>query len=156
MPISSSPAEIAATRAICSLPSISSDCCSRRFSTTCRPLLDPAAQGHRVGAGGDVLEALADDDLGQHGRGRRAVAGDVVGRRGDLADELGALVLEDVLDLDLAGDGDAVVGDGRRAELLVEHDVAALGTEGDLDRVGDGVDAGLQGPPCFLANFSSL
>src|SRR5213076_2904606 len=28
-------------------------------------LLDPAAQGQRVGAGGDVLEPLADDDLGQ-------------------------------------------------------------------------------------------
>ena len=119
-------------------------------------LLDPAAQGQRVGAGGDVLEALADDDLGQQGRRRGAVAGDVVGRRGDLADELGALVLEDVLDLDLAGDGDAVVGDRRRAELLVEHDVAALRAEGDLDRVGDGVDAGLQGPPCLLVVLQLL
>ena len=118
--------------------------------------LDPAAQGQRVGAGGDVLEALADDDLRQQRRRRGAVAGDVVGRRGDLADELGALVLEDVLDLDLAGDGDAVVGDRRRAELLVEHDVAALRAEGDLDRVGDGIDAGLQGPPCFLAELQLL
>ena len=105
----------------------------------------PAAQGQRVGAGGDVLQPLADDGLGQQRRRRGAVAGDVVGRRGDLADELGALVLEDVLDLDLAGDGDAVVGDRRRAELLVEHDVAALRAERDLDRVGDGVDAVLQG-----------
>ena len=118
--------------------------------------LDPAAQGQRVGAGGDVLEALADDDLGQQGRRRGAVTGDVVGRRGDLADELGALVLEDVLDLDLAGDGDAVVGDRRRAELFVEHDVTALRAEGDLDRVGNSVDAGLQGPPCFLAELQLL
>ena len=107
-------------------------------------LLDPAPQGERVGAGGDVLEAVADDRLGQQRRRRRAVAGDVVGRRGDLADELGALVLEDVLELDLASDGDAVVGDRGRAELLVEDDVAALGAERDLDRVGDAVDAGLQ------------
>ena len=57
-------------------------------------LLDAALERHRVRAGGDVLEALADDRLGEHGRRRRAVAGDVVGRRGDLADELGALVLE--------------------------------------------------------------
>ena len=119
-------------------------------------LLDAAAQGQRVGAGGHVLQALADDDLGQQGRRRGAVAGDVVGRRGDLADELGALVLEDVLDLDLAGDGDAVVGDRRRAELFVEHDVAAFRAEGDLDRVGDGVDAGLQGPPCLLAVLQLL
>ena len=119
-------------------------------------LLDAAAQGQRVGAGGHVLQPLADDDLGQQGRRRGAVAGDVVGRRGDLADELGALVLEDVLDLDLAGDGDAVVGDRRRAELFVEHDVTAFGAEGDLDGVGDGVDAGLQGPPGLLCVLQLL
>src|SRR4030095_3008520 len=94
-------------------------------------------------AGGHVLEALTDDRLGQHGRGRRAVTGDVVGRRGDLADELRALVLERVLDLDLAGDGDAVVRDRRRPELLVEDDVAALRAERHLDRVGEGVDSPL-------------
>jgi hypothetical protein len=100
-PISSSPAEMVATRAIWSLPEISLDC-DLMFSTTCVDgLLDAALERQRVGAGGDVLQALADDRLGEHGRGRGAVAGDVVGRRGDLADELRALVLEDVLDLDL-------------------------------------------------------
>jgi len=43
------------------------------------------------------FETLANDRLGQHGRGRRAVAGDVVGCRGDLAHELCALVLERIL-----------------------------------------------------------
>ena len=118
--------------------------------------LDPASQGQRVGAGGNVLEAVADDRLGQQRRRRRAVTGDVVGRRGDLADELSALVLEDVLDLDLAGDGDAVVGDGRRAELLVEDDVATLGAKRDLDRVCDRVDAGLQGGARFLVVLQLL
>ena len=106
--------------------------------------LDPLAEGERVGAGGDVLQTRADDRLREQRRRRGSVAGDVVGRRGDLADELGALVGEDVLDLDLAGDGDAVVGDGRGAELLVEDDVAALRAERHLDCVGDGVDAVLQ------------
>ena len=113
-------------------------------------LLDPATQGQRVGAGGDVLEALTDDRLGQQGRRRGAVAGHVVGRRGDLADQLGALVLENVLDLDLTGDGDAVIGDRRRAELLIEHDVAAFRPQRHLDRVGDGVDAALQRAPRLL------
>src|SRR4051794_17412770 len=108
-------------------------------------LLDAALEAERVGAGRDVLEALADDRLGEDGCGRRAVAGDVVGRRGDLADELRALVLEDVLDLDLTSDGDAVVRDRRGAELLVEHHVAALRAERDLHRVRHGVDAGLEG-----------
>jgi len=46
-----------------------------------------------------------------------------------------------ILELELARDGDAVVGDQRRAEFLVEHDVAATGAEGDGDRVGEGVGA---------------
>src|SRR4051794_33750007 len=74
--------------------------------------LDAALEAERVRAGGDVLEALADDRLGEDRRRRGAVARDVVGRRGDLAHELGALVLEDVLDLDLTSDRDTVVGDG--------------------------------------------
>ena len=44
-------------------------------------------------------------------------------------------------ELDLLGDRDAVLGDRRRAELLLDDDVAALGAERDLDRVGQHVDA---------------
>ena len=61
--------------------------------------------------------------------------------RGDLADHLGAHVLDRVLQLDLLGDGDAVLGDRRRAELLLDDDVPALRPEGDLHRVGQLVDA---------------
>ena len=88
--------------------------------------LDAALERHRVGAGGDVLEALADDRLREHGRRRGAVAGDVVRRGRDLAHELCALVLEDVLELDLARDRDSIVGDRGSAVSLVQHDVAAL------------------------------
>ena len=119
-------------------------------------LLDAALEPHRVRAGRDVLQALANDRLGEHGRGRGAVAGDVVRRRRDLAHELCALVLEDVLDLDLAGDRDAVVRDRRRAELLVEHDVAALRAERHLDRVGQDVDATLKRAACILAELELL
>ena len=145
LPISSSAAEMAATRAICSLPAISFDCFSRRFSTTWSTACSmPRRSASGLAPAATFLRPVADDRLRQQRRRRGAVAGDVVGRRGDLADQLGALVLEHVLDLDLAGDGDAVVGDRRGAELLVEHDVTALGAEGHLDRVGHRVDAALQ------------
>ena len=104
-------------------------------------LLDAALELHRVGAGGDVLRAFAEDRLREHGGGGGAVAGDVGGLAGDFADHLRAHVLERVLQLDFLGDRHAVLGDGRRAELLVEDDVAALGAEGDLHRVGQLVDA---------------
>jgi hypothetical protein len=51
-----------------------------------------------------------------------------------------AHVLELVLELDLLGDGDAVLGDARRAEALFDDDVAALGPERHLDRIGENVD----------------
>ena len=89
-------------------------------------------------------EALGDDRLAEHDRGRRAVAGDVVGLGRDFLEELRAHVLERVVELDVAGDRHAVVGDRRRAELLVEDDVAALRAERDLDRVGEAVDAALE------------
>ncbi len=64
---------------------------------------------------------------GEHGRGRGAVAGDVVGLLGDLAHHLRAHVLELVLKLDLLGDGDAVLGDARRAEHLSSTTLRPLG-----------------------------
>ena len=75
--------------------------------------VDAALEVHRVHAGGNRLGAFADDRLGEHGRRGGAVAGDVVGLRGDFAHHLGAHVLELVLELDLLGDGDAVLGDAR-------------------------------------------
>ena len=104
-------------------------------------LLDAALDVHRVRAGDDVLRALAVDRLREHGRGRRAVAGHVRRLARDLAHHLRAHVLERVLQVDFLGDRHAVLGDGRRAELLVEDDVAALGAERHLHRVGQLVDA---------------
>jgi hypothetical protein len=49
--------------------------------------------------------------------------------------------LELVLKLDFLGDGDAVFGDARGAERLVQHDVAALGTERHFYRIGENIDA---------------
>ena len=155
-PISRSRDEIVATRAMSSLPEISTDCFFRFSTTDVDGPLDPALERDRVRAGGDVLQALADDRLGEHGRGGRAVTGDVVRRRRDLAHELGALVLEHVLDLDLAGDRDAVVRDRRRAVLLVEHDVAPLRAERHLDRVGEDVDAALERAPRLLVELDLL
>ena len=81
------------------------------------------------------------DRLGEHGRRGGAVARDVGGLGGDLAHHLRAHVLELVLELDLLRDRHAVLGDARRAERLVEHDIAALRAERDPHGVGEDVDA---------------
>src|SRR5262249_1440947 len=65
---------------------------------------------------------------------------------GDFTRHLRPQVFERILQIDLLGDGDAVLGNRRRSELPVEDDMATLGTKGDLDRVGQLIDAAQDGP----------
>ena len=69
----------------------------------------------------------------------------VGGLRGDLAHHLAANVLPRVLELELLGDGHAVLGRERGTELLLDDHVAAAGPEGHLDGIGELVDAREQG-----------
>ena len=118
--------------------------------------LDTPLERHRVGAGGDVPEALVDHGPGQHRRRGGAVAGHVVGLLGHLLHELGPDLLPGVLQVDLLGDGDAVVGDGGGTPLLLENDVAALRTEGDAYGVGQLVHSILEGPAGVLIEGDQL
>ena len=43
--------------------------------------------------------------------------------------------------LDFLGDGDAVLGDAGGAETLFDDDIAALGAQRHLDRIGEDIDA---------------
>src|SRR6185436_408169 len=104
-------------------------------------LVDAALDVHRVAARGNGLEAFADDGLRENGGGGRPVAGFVGGVGSDFLHHLRAHVLELVLELDFLRDRDTVLRDGRSAEALVEHRVAALGAERRLDGVGEDVDA---------------
>ena len=117
---------------------------AQRLDDSGHGLVDTALEVHGVGTRGDVLQPDTDDGLGENGSGSGTVAGVVVGLRGDLLDHLGAHVGERVLQLDLLGDADTVLGDLRSPELLVNDDVAALGTERDLHGVRQGVDTLLE------------
>ena len=118
--------------------------------------LDALLQRHRVGAGGDVLQALADHGPRQHRGGGGAVTGDVVGLLGDFLDELGTQLLEWILELDLLGDRYAVVGDGGSTPLLLQHDVAALGAQGDAHCVCELVHTALERPAGLLVERDQL
>ena len=108
--------------------------------------VDAALDLGGVGAGGDVLEAFGEDGFGVDGGGGGAVAGDVGGLGGDFLDHLGAHVFVGVFELDFLGDGDAVLGDGGRAEGFFEDDVAARGAEGDFDGAGELLHAAKHAP----------
>src|SRR6516225_6869653 len=102
------------------------------------------------------MEALADQRLREHGRRRRAVAGHVVGLLRYFLDELGADLLPRVLELDLLGDGHAIVGDRGCAPLLLEYHVTALGAEGYLHGVGELVHTALEAAPGVLVKRDHL
>jgi hypothetical protein len=106
--------------------------------------VDATGQRHRIGASGNHLETLAKDSLGEHGGGGRAVAGDVVGLAGCFLHQLRPEILIRVFEVDVFGNGDAVLRDLRRAPALVEHRVAATRAERALHRPGELGNAGEQ------------
>src|SRR5213593_2069057 len=137
-PISRSPfAEIVPTWAISSFEVTFFEFFYDRFDGK----VDAALEIHRIHAGGDRLGAFLDDRGSEHGGGGGAVAGDVGGLRRHLAHHLRAHILELVLELDLLRHGHPVLGDVRRAERLLEDDVAAAGPERDGHRIGQDVHA---------------
>ena len=105
-------------------------------------LANAARESHRVGSGGDHLQAFAEDRFSQHrGRGG-AVARDVVRLRGGFLHQLCAEVLVRIVQFDVFGDGDAVLGHLRGAPTFVEHRVAATGAERAANGAGQFCNAG--------------
>ena len=149
-----SPIDLSPLAAIVPTWAISSEDCtflarrSMSLTTAVTAMSMPRFRSIGFMPGGDELEALAHDRRGQDRRGRRAVAGEIIGLRGDFAHHLRAHVLEFVGELDFLGDGDAVLGDARRAVGLVENDVAALGAERHLDGVVENFDAAQHALAC--------
>ena len=103
-----------------------------------------------------ALQAFVEDRFGQDGGGGGAVAGDVAGLGGDFADHPGAHVFVDVFQVDFLGDGHAVLGDGRRAEALLQNHVAALGAERDFDGPGQLGNAAAHRVAGFLIECNHL
>ena len=98
-------------------------------------LLNAAPHRRRIGPGHDVAQTFLENRPRQD-RGRRgAVAGQVGGLLGHLDDQLGAHVLETVLQFDLLGHRHAVLGHRRSAIGLVDDHVASRGAH----RNGHGV-----------------
>ncbi len=122
--------------------------CDRVFQ--CR--FHPAAHAHRVGPHRGATHPLRDERLEEDHCGRRPVAGDVVGLRGDFLHYLGAHVLHLVGKRDVFGDRDAVVGNRRCTIAFIEDHIASARTDGDLHGVCHFVDTALE---CLAGLFSS-
>ena len=103
--------------------------------------INAAFQIHRVHARGNGFQAFGNNRLGENGSGGGAIAGGVVGLRSDFFHQLRAHILELVFQLDFLGDGNAVFGHGRGAKRLVQHHIAAFGTQSDFHGIGEYIHA---------------
>src|SRR5699024_76523 len=74
----------------------------------------------------------------------------------DLLDELGTNLLVRLLQLDLLGDGHAIVGDRGGAPLLLQDNVASPRAEGDLHGVSEGVEPTLHPATGLLVEGNDL
>jgi hypothetical protein len=101
-------------------------------------LVDAVLQLHRAVARRDQPKPLLVDGAGEDRRRRRPVTGLVGRARRHLADHLGAHVLEPGLDLDLLGDGDAVLRYRRSPIWLLDDDVPSPRSQGHRDGLGEG------------------
>ena len=106
-----------------------------------KALLHALPQEHGVGAGLHAADALLDQALGKDDGRRGPVAHQIVGPAGHGAHQLSAHVLEGIAEKDLLGDGHAVVGDQRRAEMTVQHHVPAAGAQGHPGHIGQLIHA---------------
>jgi hypothetical protein len=102
---------------------------------------DAPLERHRVCAGGHGFDTLPEDRLREYRRRRRSIAGNVRGFRSDFAHHLRAHVFHRVFQFNLFGYGYAILGDDWRPKLLLDHRVATLGTQRNLDRIRQRVHA---------------
>ena len=73
--------------------------------------IDAALHIHGIHAGGHRPDTAFHDRIGEHDRGRRAVASQIGGPGGRLPDQLHGHVLEPIVKLDVPCNGHAVLGD---------------------------------------------
>src|SRR5471030_33211 len=105
-------------------------------------LVDAALQVHRVHAGSDGFQAFVDDSLSQNGSSGSTVTSVIVGTGGNVFDQLRAHVFETVFEFDFFGYGNAVLGDGRSAEALLDDHVTAFRAQGRFYCVSQDVYTG--------------
>jgi hypothetical protein len=75
---------------------------------------------------------------------------------GNFLDQLGADLFVGIVELDLLGDGNAVVGDGGGTPLLLKDHVAAARAQGDLYGVGEDVQSALKATACLFVKCNDL
>lgn len=103
--------------------------------------LDSSPEIHWVHASGDGFASLLEDGSGQDGSGGGSITSLVVSLRGNLLDKAGSDVVVSIGEFDLLSDSDSIFGDLWGTESLVNDNVSSSRAKGDLDGIGEHVNA---------------
>jgi hypothetical protein len=78
---------------------------------------------------------IPEDSSGKHSGSGSSITSSVIGLASDLSDKGSTHILESVLEFDVLGNGDAVLGDLGGTEGLIQDGVSALGSQSDLHSI---------------------
>ena len=93
----------------------------RRDRDTCTAI-KPTFEIYGAGAGHDVTHAVGEDRVREDRRSTGAIANDIAGLLRCLAKHPGSEIFLRVLEIELLGDGDAVIANDRRTPALLYQD----------------------------------
>mmetsp|Transcript_12027 Transcript_12027/g.26196 ORF Transcript_12027/g.26196 Transcript_12027/m.26196 type:complete len:235 (-) Transcript_12027:38-742(-) len=113
--------------------------------------VDASLQVHGVHASDDRLRSLPEDRPTEDSGGGGTIASQIIGLRGDLLDERGTDVGRLVLKLDCLCNCNAILGHLGCAKALVDHNVAALGSESHCNSICQAVGTLQHGSSSFDA-----
>ncbi len=116
--------------------------------------VDAALDFHGVVTRGDQLDAFAVNGLGQYGSGSGTITGHVRSLGSDFLDQLSAHIFKLAFQFDFLGDGYAVLGDQGSTERTIDHNVTALGTQSNLNSIGQLIDTAENQSAGILSEFN--
>jgi hypothetical protein len=103
--------------------------------------LDSPAEVHGVHASSNRLAAFLENGTSEDGGGSGTITCLIVDLGSDLLDEGGTDVVVAILEFNILGNSNTVLGDLGHAKGSVENYIAAAGTEGNLYGIGEHVNA---------------
>ena len=128
----------------------------QRFHGDLDATVNATLQVDCTGAGRNITDTLGKDRVSENRGHTGAVTDGIAGALGGLTNHLGAKILAGILELDLFGDGDAVIADQGYTEALLNENTLGFGTERDPYGIGQCLSTSKQFLPSLRLEMKFL
>ena len=113
-------------------------------------LFNTLLQNHRVRTGSYVTHTLMNHGLSQKSCSGSTITGNIVGLGSNLTNQLGTHILKRIIQLNVTGNGNTIISNGRCTKLLIKNYVTTLWTKGNLYCICQCVNALFQSTTSFF------